>query len=235
MNLLDVILIVVIAFSSVYGLFRGLVKEVIFLLAVIIGLIGASRFYEGASPLLKDLGLSEQVAKILSFFILFIVTFIALILIGKLLHKLIHAIFLGWPNRLGGIGFGFIRGIIVSGIFIMILTIMLSEKAPILSESKLTPHIMSISKVLVSLVPDDLQKRFMEKEKKLRKLQLSLCKTAVIVPSENLRQTPNGKIIGIVKKGTSLVILEEQDKWLRVRLEDGTEAWIWKASTSGGN
>jgi len=168
MNLLDVILIVVIAFSSVYGLFKGLVKEVISLLAVIIGLIGASRFYEGASPLLKHLGLGEQAARILSFFVLFIVIFIALILIGKLVHKLIHAIFLGWLNRLGGIGFGFIRGIIVSGIIIMILTIILSEKAPILSESKLTPHIMSISKVLVSLVPDDLQKRFMEREKKLR-------------------------------------------------------------------
>jgi membrane protein required for colicin V production len=167
-NVLDVILIVVIGFSSVYGLFKGLVKEVISLLAVIIGLIGASRFYEGASPLLKNLGLGEQVAKILSFFILFIVIFVALILVGKLLHKLIHTIFLGWLNRLGGIGFGFIRGIIVSGIIVMILTIILSEKAPILSESKVTPHIMSISKVLVSLVPDDLQKRFMEKEKRLR-------------------------------------------------------------------
>jgi hypothetical protein len=29
-------------------------------------------------------------------------------------------------------------------------------------------HIMSISKVMLSLVPDDLQKRFMEQEKKLR-------------------------------------------------------------------
>src|SRR4030042_4134830 len=166
MNLLDVILIVVTAFSSVYGLFKGLVKEVISLLALVIGLIGASRFYEGASPLLKDLGLGEQAAKILSFFILFIFIFIGLILIGKLLHQLIHAISLRWLNRLGGIGFGFIRGIIISGIIIMFLTIILSEKAPTLSESKLTPHIMSISKVLLSLVPDDLQKRFMEKRRR---------------------------------------------------------------------
>ena len=186
MNLLDVILIVVIAFSSVYGLFKGLVKEVISLLAVIIGLIGASRFYEGASPLLKNLGLGEQAARILSFFVLFIVIFIALILIGKLIHKLIHAIFLGWLNRLGGIGFGFIRGIIVSGIIIMILTIILSEKAPILSESKLTPHIMSISKVLVSLVPDDLQKRFMEREKKLREFWERKSKPEKVVRCRNI-------------------------------------------------
>jgi membrane protein required for colicin V production len=196
MNLLDVILIVVIAFSSVYGLFKGLVKEVISILALIIGLIGASRFYEGASSLLKDLGLGEQAARILSFIILFMVIFIALILIGKLIHKLVHAIFLGWLNRLGGIGFGFIRGIIVSGIIIMILTIILSEKAPILSESKLTPHIMSISKVLVSLVPDDLQKRFMEREEKLREFweRKSKPKTAGIC-QKSLGNNPKGIMI----------------------------------------
>ncbi len=168
MNLLDWILIILIGLSTLYGLFRGLIKEVISLLAVIIGLVGASRCYEGAFPLLKGLGLSEQVAKILSFVILFIIIFIALVLIGKLLHKFIHAISLGWINRLGGIGFGFIRGIIVSGIIIIILTITLSEKAPFLTESKLTPQIMNISKVLLSLVPEDLQRRFMEQEKKLK-------------------------------------------------------------------
>lgn len=51
-------------------------------------------------------------------------------------------------------------------------------------------------------------------------------------PDENLRETPNGKRIGKVKKGTSLEVLEEKPLWLRVRLEDGTEGWIWKASTS---
>jgi membrane protein required for colicin V production len=168
MNLLDWILIILIGISTVYGLFKGLVMEVISLLALIIGLVGASRLYDGASLLFKNLGIGEQVAKILSFAILFIIIFIALVLIGKLLHKFIHAIFLGWLNRLGGIGFGFLRGIIVSGIIILILAITLSEKAPILTESKLTPHVMDISKVLLSLVPEDLQRRFMEQEKKLR-------------------------------------------------------------------
>jgi len=168
MNLLDWIFIIIIGVSAIYGLFKGLIKEVLSLLAVIIGLIVASRFYMGASPLLIDLGLGEQAAKILSFFILFIIIFIVIVLIGRLIHKFVHAIFLGWLNRLGGIGFGFIRGIIVSSIIIIILTITLSGKTPILTQSKLTPHIMSVSKVLLSLVPEDMQKRFMEQENKLR-------------------------------------------------------------------
>jgi uncharacterized protein YgiM (DUF1202 family) len=63
----------------------------------------------------------------------------------------------------------------------------------------------------------------------------SLGKTVVIVPSENLRQTPNGKVIGKASKGTSLEILEEKGGWLRVRLEDGTKAWIWRTSTAAGS
>jgi len=31
-----------------------------------------------------------------------------------------------------------------------------------------------------------------------------------------------------------MAILEEKGSWLRVRLEDGAEAWIWKASTAEG-
>lgn len=122
MNLLDIIFIIIIACSSIYGLFKGLIKEVIFLLALVIGFIGAIQFYEGASSLIQDFGLCKQVAKIFYFIILFLVIFIILILIGKLLHKLIHTISLGWLNRLGGIGFGFFRGMIISGIIIIYIS-----------------------------------------------------------------------------------------------------------------
>jgi membrane protein required for colicin V production len=167
MNLLDWIFIIIISVSSIYGLFKGLIREVILILAVMISLIATGRFYGKFSPLLIDFGLNDYVSNILSFFILFFIIFIVVILIGKLIHWFIQATFLGWINRLGGIGFGFIRGVIISSIIIIILTIALSEKNLILCQSKLTPYIMGISKVLLSLVPEDLKNRFMEQEKKL--------------------------------------------------------------------
>jgi uncharacterized protein YgiM (DUF1202 family) len=42
----------------------------------------------------------------------------------------------------------------------------------------------------------------------------------------------NYKVIGNAKKGTSLKILEIKGDWLRVRLEDGSEAWVSKLATS---
>ena len=58
--------------------------------------------------------------------------------------------------------------------------------------------------------------------------------TKVVWTAVNLRQGPgmNYKIIGNAKKGMTLAILEVKGDWLRVRLEDGSEAWVSKAATS---
>jgi hypothetical protein len=52
--------------------------------------------------------------------------------------------------------------------------------------------------------------------------------------SVNLREGPgmNHKVVGNVRKGTSLGVLEDTGQWLRVRFDDGKEAWVYKAATS---
>ena len=58
--------------------------------------------------------------------------------------------------------------------------------------------------------------------------------TQVVWDSVNLRKGPGTsyKVVGNVKKGTSLKILEVNGGWLRVRLEDGNTAWVSKLATS---
>jgi curli biogenesis system outer membrane secretion channel CsgG len=58
--------------------------------------------------------------------------------------------------------------------------------------------------------------------------------TRVVWDSANLRIGPGTsyKVVGNVKKGTSLKILEVNGDWLRVRLEDGSSAWVSKLATS---
>lgn len=45
---------------------------------------------------------------------------------------------------------------------------------------------------------------------------------------ENLRLSPQGTIIGQISKGTELIELERQGKWVKVAFS----AWIWAASTT---
>jgi hypothetical protein len=58
--------------------------------------------------------------------------------------------------------------------------------------------------------------------------------TQVVWDSVNLREGPGliHKVIGNLKKGTSLKIIEVQGDWLRVRLGNGSEAWVNKSATS---
>jgi curli biogenesis system outer membrane secretion channel CsgG len=53
-------------------------------------------------------------------------------------------------------------------------------------------------------------------------------------PTTSLREGPGTdfKTLLQIKKGTALAILEDKGQWLRVRLEDGQEGWIGKATTS---
>jgi hypothetical protein len=64
----------------------------------------------------------------------------------------------------------------------------------------------------------------------------TLPKTQVAWAMVNLREGPGMKydVMGKVKKGTSLAILEEKEGWYHVRLENGKEAWISKTATSEG-
>lgn len=64
--------------------------------------------------------------------------------------------------------------------------------------------------------------------------KIPLYQAKVIWTHVNLREGPgtDHKVIGKVKRGTSLAILEEKEEWLHVQLEDGTIAWISKKATS---
>ncbi len=57
--------------------------------------------------------------------------------------------------------------------------------------------------------------------------------TEVVWASVNLREGPgmSHKIVGNVKKGTSVAVLEDKGQWLHIRLEDGKEVWIFKSAT----
>ncbi|MGH8057541.1 MAG: SH3 domain-containing protein, partial [Candidatus Entotheonellia bacterium] len=54
---------------------------------------------------------------------------------------------------------------------------------------------------------------------------------AVVKGNANLRAAPSmeGNILAIAKEGTVVQILEEASRWYRVKTDDGTEAWIYKA------
>ncbi len=117
MNWLDIIIIVVIAITTLIGLKIGLIKAVLSLAGLIIGVILAGRYYV---PLAEQLAFisSATLAKIVAFAIILIAVMIIAGVLARLLKWAASVMMLGWVNRLGGAVFGLVLGAILWGAFL---------------------------------------------------------------------------------------------------------------------
>lgn len=116
MNVLDLIIFIPILIGFVFGLFKGLIKELTSLAAIVLGILGAKLFEPQVSALLLSaFDMQPATAKPVSYLILFVVIAILLLLVANMIDKLFSAIALGGLNKLlGGIFGGLKLALIVS-------------------------------------------------------------------------------------------------------------------------
>jgi len=167
MNILDIIIVVIMVISICYSIYRGFIREIFSLLGIIAGFIAASQFYLVGANYLKQWIENPSISKIISFLAILIIVTIGVSLLGRLIRKLIKAIKLGWLDRLIGGCFGFVKGLFIVCILLLILIAFLSPQSRILAESKLSPYVITMSRVLTSFVPNNLRTIFREKQKSL--------------------------------------------------------------------
>ena len=101
MNTLDFILFVPVALGFIFGLFKGLVKELASLAAIVLGIFGAKLFAPFVSEfLIHQLHFSPKTALPLAYLILFILIAIGLLWTAKLLDKIFDSLALGGLNKI---------------------------------------------------------------------------------------------------------------------------------------
>lgn len=163
MNNFDIILLIFIAYFTIRGIFRGLIKELIIILALVLGYMIAFALYEqGSIILIKTFnGFPEAGAKILSFTLIFLAVNVALRLLGTFLEKIIKFAFLQPLNRLGGALFGLLKSLFFLSIIIFIIRLLpyapqILQKAGA-GKSVLWPYIIYFStyvyQILLSIFP----------------------------------------------------------------------------------
>ncbi len=114
MNLIDSIVIAIVALAAVRGLLRGLIKEAATLTTFVLGSWLAYRLYEKAALLLDGL-IPLPAARIIMFAALLIGVGLIAHLVGNLLTGLVNLALLGWVNRLGGLLLGGVEGAVILG------------------------------------------------------------------------------------------------------------------------
>ncbi len=153
MSWLDIVLIVVIVFSTFLGLRTGIIKAVLSLAGVIVGVILAGRYYVLLASQLPFIT-SEEVAKIVAFAIILIGVMVVAVVLASLLKWAASVMMLGWVNHLGGAVFGLVLGAILCGALLAIWVKWLGVSSTI-TESIVAAILVDKFPLILVLLPDE--------------------------------------------------------------------------------
>lgn len=115
---LDIIILVIIAASAIWGMFKGFMKQIVSIVALLLGIWCASRFTIYLSAQVKELlslSIEQNTLHIIVFVAIFIVVLILSNIAGKGIEGLIKLGMLGWFNHLLGFLFGGAKAAIILG------------------------------------------------------------------------------------------------------------------------
>jgi membrane protein required for colicin V production len=170
MNLLDIVIVVILGYCLVRGIFRGLIKEVSGIIGVLGGFYAAYSYYQKVAQLLSRWISDTSIQNILSFLLLFCAVLIIVSIIGIVIKYLLNIAFLGWTDRITGAVFGILKGVLISCVIIFSLTAFLPKGAPVVKESLLAPYATMVSETMARVVPEDLKGQISDKIGELKKV-----------------------------------------------------------------
>jgi len=139
MNAVDIAIISVVAISSLFGLWRGFVKEVLSLVSWVAALVLARLYSESLSEMLVPLIENSGARYVTAFVIIFVAIMMVGTLLNVLISKLLNITGLKVVNRLFGGVFGIARGAVIVMVILFITNVFVSETL-LWQESKLVPY-----------------------------------------------------------------------------------------------
>lgn len=169
MNPLDMVIVVILAFCLIRGIFRGLIKEVSSIVGVFAGFYSAYTYYPlVAKPISRWIS-DTPFLNILSFLVVFCAVFLIISIIGVIIKYLLNIAFLGWVDRICGAGFGITKGILIVSVILIPLTSFLPKGSHVIKNSLLSPYVTMVSEKMVKVVSPDMKKQYDIKIKDLKK------------------------------------------------------------------
>lgn len=143
LNQVDIAILIITVLSSLFGLWRGLIREVLSLLSWIAALLVARVYSEYLSGLMSGMIENEGIRYVTAFAVLFVAVMMLGTLINFLLSKLLGASGMKFADRLLGGVFGIARGLIIVLVIMFVSSVFVSETA-LWQESKLVPYGMTM-------------------------------------------------------------------------------------------
>ncbi|MEI8295261.1 MAG: CvpA family protein [Alphaproteobacteria bacterium] len=155
MNIIDAIILIVLALSAIIGLIRGLTREGLGLIGWVGATLLAPLSLPAVSPIARGYISNPMIADGITLTASFIILLIAFTIISHILASHVKNSKVGGLDRVLGLGFGIMRGTFMFGTLEIGLSIFVGREQypnPI-TESKLMPAVVHLSNGLKELIP----------------------------------------------------------------------------------
>ena len=164
MSLFDIILLIIIGGFGLFGLWFGLIHTLGSLIGTVFGVYLATRFYEPMATWITNVtGWGGNLPKVVMFVIAFIIinrlVGFAFWIVDKMLSLITRLPFISGLNRLLGLIFGLLEGVITLGIVFYFI-----ERFPLsdafmqkMAVSTVVPHLVGAIALLLPLLPEALK------------------------------------------------------------------------------
>ncbi len=143
MALIDFIILIPLLWGAYQGFRKGLVMELVTILAFILGITIGFMFMDWGIDLLKPHISDESIVPYISFLLIFGLVLFGVISLGKVVKRIVKVTMMGFADRAGGVIFGLLKWA-----FALSILLWLSEKAGVQIPDNMTEGSLIYPKLL---------------------------------------------------------------------------------------
>jgi membrane protein required for colicin V production len=169
MNLLDLGIIVLLALIALRGYYRGLFQEVAVLVGIVGGVVVAAHTYLTLTDMIRPWITDPLYARWVAFAVVFVAVYWLTRLVAHFLQRVLYHLYLDFFDRLLGGVFALAKGALLVGFGLMFLGVVLPKNSHLFQGSVATPHLISLSRQSLDLLPPDFKQRLNEYLKEWRR------------------------------------------------------------------
>ena len=159
MTLIDIVVLAIVGISVLLGVIRGLVREVLALVAWVAAFLLSNLLAPEAAKLLPQGMGSEEIRLLVSYVVVFIVVLVAMSVLAILASKLVKVVGLGVADRVVGGVFGLARGVLVVMILVLLAGLTSLPRQSVWRDAALSGPLEACAGYVKTWLPADLAKR----------------------------------------------------------------------------
>lgn len=156
MNWIDILILSMVGLSVLIGIFRGFIREALSLVSWGLAIAGGIYFHDMASNYFSTWISNPAMRSVVGFGAVFLVILIVCSLIAHLIGFLVKKSGLGGTDRMLGVVFGFVRGVLICGVCLLVVSFSPLKNNEVWQSSTLRPYFHPLMAWLNDNVPDKL-------------------------------------------------------------------------------